>query len=322
MTINNLFNETDLYIFCRQNNFAFNEFHLSADGTVLAVDKESGKLFVGRELTRNKVHDLSSILSADLEDGGTVVVSFKDLSAVCFVPDKEDAAGIVSELKEAVRGTVMDADGEEKEAGVETADGGEVNEYDEEKENGECGEDVVDGDYQVDLAETYSRLINTGRSQAIGYLVSETGMSVEDACRYVDELDPRETDADEAGDEAEDGGASYYQVPDYNNDGTMTREGVLRVVKSLRHGDGIHLEYEPLLGRVRVFDTNFVRLRVDMNMSRYFSMSASGDDYESLKEDIAADLFEYIEIVFLHPDNLSETSCHLKRVTMLARTIA
>lgn len=289
MTINELFNETDLYIFCRQNNFTFNDFFNADDGAVIAVDKESGQVFIGKDLVRRNVHPLSSVISTAIgDDDGTLVLSFDDQSGVTVKVGKDHAGRIVSLLGSAA----VDGPSSNHETVCATP---------------EDTPALADKDFE----ETYSRLINTGRNKAIGYLVSDAGMSVEEACKYVDDLAKQECIIDE-----EDNGS---RVPDFNDDGTMTRDGLLSVLKTLKEGDMIHLEYKPLIGKLRVFDAEFIKLRVDVDTTRYFSMCVSGPDYDTLMEDLAIDLFDYFEVCFFHPEKYTDYSCHLKRVTLLRK---
>ena len=297
MAINTLFNETELAMFQRQTGFTFGEFFKTADGVLFAVDSQSGQVFVGRDLLKANVHELESISSVSQEEDG-VVVAFKSASTVKINASREDAVTFIAQL-----GGISDV-----------ADHGCLCE-EAQTPRGEQSEPVEESSDVLrseELAEFYSRLENTGRSQAIGYLVSETGMSVEDACRYVDEIagpgsiEEPEPEAD--------------TDPDYRRDGTMTKKAILDTVKKLRPGDRIHLEFKPLIGSLRVYDTEYRKLRVDTWGSGYFPLTFSADDYTSLMDSAAEDLFDYIDLYFFCEENSSEISCHLKRVTILKIT--
>lgn len=293
MAINTLFNETELALFQRQTGFTFGEFFNTADGVLFAVDSQSGQVFVGRDLLKANVHELESISSVSQEEDG-VVVAFKSASAVKINASREDAVAFIAQLGD-ISGRCL---GEEGQAP-----------HSNEAESIEESSDVLRSE---ELAEFYSRLYNTGRSQAIGYLVSKTGMSVEDASKYVDEIAGQES-IEKSEPEAD-------TDPDYLRDGTMTRKAILDTVKKLRPGDRIHLEFKPLIGCLRVYDTEYRKLRVDTWGSRYFSLTFSADDYKSLMDSAAEDLFDYIDLYFFCEENSSEISCHLKRVTILKKT--
>ena len=281
------FNETELTIFYRQTGFTFSKFYRSADGSVCALDRQSAQMFIGNDLMRSNVHSLDTIVSATLEEGQGISITFNDSSSVRFNAANDDAEAIIAELQEC----------------IETEDRKELPE-------GELScsqEESLQGLGNEDLNETYSRLANTGRSKAIAYLVAERGMNVNDACAYVDNLEKQED--------------MVQSVPDpvYYPDGTMTKTGILNVVKVLKPGDNIHLEYEPLLGKARIFDTKFVKLSVDVGNSRYFSMYSSADDYASLMEGLSDELFEYMHLFFFREDKGVEDDCRLERITILKK---
>lgn len=299
MVINTLFNETELAMFQRQTGFTFGEFFKTADGVLFAVDSQSGQVFIGRDLLKANVHELESISSFSQEEDG-VVVAFKSASAVKINASREDAVAFIAQLGDISGDAVQGCLSEEGQA----PHGNQAEHVDE-------SADVLRSE---ELAEFYSRLENTGRSQAIGYLVSETGMSVEDACKYVDEI-AGQGSIEEPEPEAD-------TDPDYRRDGTMTKKAILDTVKKLRPGDRIHLEFKPLIGSLRVYDTEYRKLRVDTWGSRYFSLTFSADDYTSLMDSAAEDLFDYIDLYFFCEENSSEISCHLKRVTILKITNA
>lgn len=297
MAINSLFNETELAMFQRQTGFTFGEFFKTADGVLFAVDSQSGQVFVGRDLLKANVHDISSVASVSQAEDG-IVVAFKGSSPVMINASREDVVAFIAQLGD----ITGEADSECICEEAQTPRG-------EQSESVEESSDVLRSEEQ---AEFYSRLANTGRSQAIGYLVSETGMSVEDACKYVDEIAGQEN--------IEKPEPVADTDPDYRRDGTMTRKAILKTVKKLRPGDRIHLEFEPLIGRLRVYDAEYRKLRLDTWVSRYFSLTFSADDFQSLMDSAAEDLFDYIDLYFLCEENSSEISCHLKRVTILEIT--
>lgn len=236
MNITSIFNETELAMFQRQTGFTFGEFFRTADGILFAVDSQSGQVFVGRDLLRANVHELECISSVSQEEDG-VVVAFKSASAVKINASREDAVAFIAQLGDITGEADSECICEEAQASIgKSAESAEVLRSEE-------------------LAEFYSRLANTGRSQAIGYLVSETGMSVEDACKYVDEI-AGQGSIEEPEPEAD-------TDPDYRRDGTMTKKTILDTVKKLRPGDRIHLEFKPLIGSLRVYDTEYRKLRVD-----------------------------------------------------------
>lgn len=293
MGINTLFNETELAIFQRQTGFTFGEYFKSDDGVIFAVDGQSGLVFVGRDLLRANVHKLGSVSSVSQDEDG-IVVSFKDSSSVKIKAGREDA-GLISGLL----GAALD--------GGKTGDIVEEDRAEEPQADIDEGPDVLIG---VGLAEFYSRLVNTGRSQAIGYLVSETGMSVEDACKYVDELAGQKS-VEEPEPES-DADREYYV------DGTMTEKAIFAVVKKLRPGDRIHVEFKPFIGKMRVYDAEYRGLRVDSMGSGNISLAGSyADDFKSLMEEIAEDLFDYLNLCFFCEEDSSELSCRLQRVTIL-----
>lgn len=282
------FNETELAIFYRQTGFTFSKFYRSADGSVCALDRQSAQMFIGNDLMRSNVHSLDTIVSATLEEGQGISITFNDSSSVRFNAANDDAEAIIAELQGC----------------IETEDRKELPE----DKLPEPQEECLQGLGNDDLNETYSRLANTGRSKAIAYLVTERGMNVNDACAYVDNLEKQED--------------MVQSVPDpfYYPDGTMTRKGILETVKGLKPGDSIHLEYEPLLGKARIFDTTFIKLSVDVGNSRYFSLYSSADDYASLMEGVCDELFEYIHLFFFNENKRCEDDCRLKRITLLKKT--
>ena len=157
-----------------------------------------------------------------------------------------------------------------------------------------------------ELTEFYSRLVNTGRSKAIGYLVSETGMSVDEACAFIDKYEGQDTFEN----------ADPDLDPDYLRDGTMTKRAILETVKKLKPNDRIHLEFKPLIGKLRTYDAEYRKLEVNVYSSNLILM-LSADGYQSLMDEAAEKLFDYMDLYFFCEENSSEISCHLKKVTIL-----
>lgn len=161
------------------------------------------------------------------------------------------------------------------------------------------------------LAEVYSILINTGRPSAIRYLVEKTGLSAEDAEKYVGQLgEEGRVNKDELELKLQSG---------FNPDGSMTAQSILSVVKDLKPGNKIHLEYKPFLGKLRVYDTEYRNISVEMLSSKYFSMQCSEKDFQSLMDDVADELFDYMHLYFFCSDNNSEIDCRLSRITVLRK---
>ena len=218
MTIDSIFNETELSIFHRQTGFTFGDCLVSTDGTILAVDRKSDRIFVGNELFRSNLHPLASLTSASMEKG-QIHLKFDDSSSVGINVDEEQAKAVMAVLR----------DLEEAEPAPEEEEDNDGQAANQEEEQPLSGEE---------LNETYSRLVNTGRGSAIDYLVAETGMSVKEACEFLDGIEGKE-DIDETDDPIPD--------PDYHRNGTMTKKAILRTVKELKPGDRIHLEFKPLM---------------------------------------------------------------------------
>ena len=300
MTINSLFNETELAIFYRQTGFTFSDFYKSADGAILAVDYLSRQVFVGENLFRSNVHPLDSLSSASLEDG-QICLKFKDSSSVAITVDGEAADALISELRGLVRNDEQPVPvNEQPTIPVEEQPQSEEEPLPCEEESPLTGKE---------LNETYSRLINSGRKAAFDYLVGKTGMTSKEADEYLDELGEKE--------ENENIEEIMTPDPDYHRDGTMTPYGIFRVVKKLKPGDRIHLEFKPLIGKLRVYDAEYRKLAIDLLTARNFSLQGSDDDFDSLMDDVAWDIFEYMDLYFLCEDIQTEISCHLKRVTVL-----
>lgn len=301
MTIESIFNETELSIFYRQTGFSFGDFFRAEDGTIFAVDRQSGQIFVGDDLLRSNVHALDSIASVNREDG-TVHLKFKDSSSAVITFDWREAEAIVTELHDFVEAaSPVPSEGYE---GLQ--DGLEKEKPDNPEDDNPDGIDEEQPLSQEELNEVYSRLLNTGRGTALGYLVRETGMSVEEAGEYLNKLDKNPEEMLDKSD----------PDPDTRRDGTMTKRAIIRTVKELKPGDKIHIEFKPLMGKLRVYETEYIKLSIAV-FSRYFSVNASNTDFASLMDDVAEDLFDYMDIHFFCEENLSEISCHLKRVTVL-----
>ena len=296
MTIHSFFNETELTIFYRQTGFSFNDFYKSADGTILAVDYLSRQVFVGENLFRSNVHSLDSLASASLEDG-QICLKFKDSSSVAIAVDGEAADALTSELCGLVRNDEQPV----------PVNGHPTIPVEEQQQSEE--EPPLTG---KELNETYSRLINSGRKAAFDYLVEKTGMTSKEADQYLEELGENENE-----EEVENIEDVRISDPDYHRDGTMTPNGIFRVIKKLKPGDRIHLEFKPLIGKLRVYDAEYRKLAINLSNARYFSLQGSDDDFDSLMKDIAWDLFEYIDLYFFCEDIQTEISCHLRRVTVL-----
>lgn len=282
MPITSLFNETELAIFRKQCNFEFRDYKQCEDGTIYALDYMSGQVFIGRDLVRGNVHKLSDILSVT-EENGAVNVTFKDARKACFAAGTDSAGAIVIELRNYIQTD-------------------ETEDYDENE-----FQEVLDT-CQTDkaLRETYSRLINTGRSKAIAYLVSEVGMSVKSASKYVDEI------------EIMDATGETGNIPKINDPGRMSEEDIFAVVKQLKSGDRIHLEYKPFVGKLRVYDAEFTDLVISAD-SRGDSIYLRAGDYSSLMEDLSEKMFGYMSLWFLCPDNGSEINIRLDKLRVLRK---
>lgn len=107
--------------------------------------------------------------------------------------------------------------------------------------------------------------------------------------------------------------------PEYHRDGTMTGRAIFETVKRLKPGARIHLEFKPLIGKLRVCDAEYRKIKIDSasGVGNYFSLNEQAEDFQSLMNDVAEDLFDYIDLYFKCAENDSEISCHLRRVTML-----
>lgn len=286
MTADSIFNETELTIFHRQTGFTFSDIYQSSDKSILAIDHQSNQIFIGDDLVRSYVHPLNSLKSVRMENG-KACLEFQDSAEAVITVDGSITEEMISALQNlAVPESVS----------MENADG----------QDGMKPAAPLGG---KELAELYYRLATKGRSSAVHYLVKEIGMDLRDAGEYLDDL-MAEEEPDEKTDEAAYG-------PNYYADGTMTPYAITETIKKLKPGSRIHLEYKPLIGKLRVLDTTYCSLSISLSNQRYSLMSASGSDFNSLMEDAFEKLFEYTDISFLSEDGCSEDSCHLKRVKAL-----
>lgn len=291
MTIDTFFNETELALFSRQANFTFGEYYLSGDGTILAKDNQSGQIFIGKDLLKSNLHPMDTLVSVDLEEDHIIKISFKDSPAAHIIAKKTDAEAIVAELRSCMESN-------------ETCEPADSVDPDEEEQK-QTPEETIPFQSNKEMNEFYSRLVNTGRSKAIAYLVEETGMGVNEACEYVDSMKEREETEESVTD------------PDFNRDGSITRKGILEVLQNLHPGDMIHVEYKPLIGKLRIYDAKYLELRVEVIQSRYFSLDVNGEDYRSLMNNLTDELFDWMHIKVLNPISHSESGCKLTRVKML-----
>lgn len=99
MTVDSIFNETELSIFHRQTGFTFGDCLVSTDGTILAVDRKSDRIFVGNELFRSNLHPLASLTSASMEKG-QIHLKFDDSSSVGINVDEEQAKAVMAVLRD------------------------------------------------------------------------------------------------------------------------------------------------------------------------------------------------------------------------------
>lgn len=305
--INTIFNETELAIFHRQTGFTFSECFRSTDETICALDPESAQIFIGKDLLTRNVHSFGSIVSVDMKDKGCACISFTDSDNAMFAVKDEDGAAILSALKECIHSDNIDDGelGENEEYGKEDV----PEEY---MDDNGYDDAVNEVQYENDrlLVEVYSRLLNTGRINAINYLVSEIGMSAEDAAEYVNSLDGQDK-VDNSQDILKKTQTADAHIP---ND----KDSVLAIVKELKPGDKIHVEYKPLLGKPKVYDADFVKLEIKI-FSRYFSLYKSADTFASFMDEIAFDLFDNIKIHFFCLDNCIEHSVALGGVRELKK---
>lgn len=300
MPINAIFNETELTIFFRQTHFSFGDFYKASDGMICAVDQLSRQVFVGDDLSKSNVHAMDAVESVKMDEDHFVRFMFKDSSTAQIKVDEKDVEVILAELQNWVQ-----PDEVESMSDFEQSLDPEQVESQEESLHSLMG-DSSQFLSNEDLNEVYSRLLNTGRSKAMGYLVSEVGMGLDEANKYLDMLDNSETMEESVQESA--------CFPD----GTMRKNTILSTLKELRTGDRIHLEYKPLIGKLHVYDTEYRKLSL-VTDSRYFSLSGTADDFPSLLEDISSQLYDYLYLVFFCPDNYTDISCRLSRVKVLKK---
>ena len=311
MQIDKIFNETELAIFCRQTHFSFDDCHQSEDGAIYALDEHSGQIFIGEDLFRNNVHDLDTLASVSLDDDGIILLTFKDSSSIQIKTDDGEAEAFVSRLRDCIGEGEDEIAREEEIAPQEEATVPEEEFVPEEDVTAPAAEETADDDDVVlkmsdeEYIETYSRLINTGRSKAIAYLVSEARMSVEDANRVVDGIDGVEDMVE------------VVPEPDFNRDGSMSGKAVLDVVRTLKPGDRIHLEYKSLIGKVRLLEAEFLKVGVESFGQKYLTINEYASDYQSLVKDVMRDLFDYMYLGVFCEESASETDIHLKRVRVI-----
>lgn len=291
-SIESIFNETELALFQRQTGFTFGKFYKAADGILLAADDQSGQVFIGNDLLRTNVHGFSSI-STVCRNEGCLTLTFKNSPTKIIHASREDAEAFVAELGDITQTASLEDIGEETTPQPD--------------KQPNTMEELQESLSNEELNEFYSRLVNTGRGEAIEYLVSKIGMNIKDASRYLDELEGQETIAES------------LPEPKYHRDGTMTGRAIFETIKRLKPGDRIHLEFKPLIGKLRVYDAEYRKIKIDSTsgVGNYFALNEQAKDFQTLMNDVAEDLFDYMDLYFHCDENDSEISCHLKRVTML-----
>lgn len=292
--ISAIYNETELAIFYRQAHFTFGEYHQTADGTVCALDKSSGQLFVGQDLRKNCVHPVESILSVTVDEDGGLCVTFADSQTVCVRLERAASETLAAELKECL-----------PDENPDSGDDG----TDRDEDTVPLEEEQAREENKV-LTETLSILLNSGRLDAAGYLVSKVGMSVDAASRYVEKL----TKQYESGNEE----CQRVEMPVFEETGKMPRSSIYATVKELKPGDIVHIEYKPLIGKLRVLDAEYHSMFIDQN-SRYAFITAYANDYNTLKEDIITDLLENLNIIVINPENGKNVYFQLHNLKVLRK---
>ena len=283
MTIDKIFNETELTIFYRQTKFTFGDFVKTSDGTICAIDKEAGLVFIGSDLRRSNVHSLDSVASVNIDEKQAITISFNGLSPVEINAEGcSEAEAFVSELKGFVESRLKDVPGDEPQ---------------------ECTCPQLSNE---ELSETYARLANTGRYGAVSYLVKAIGISVNEAEEFVDKL--------EYNDELIESGSEF----DYNRDSSMAEHTILSIVKELKAGDKVHIEYKPLLGKLRIYDAEVKAIKVDV-FEKYFSLDISADDYSSFMDELACKLFSQMKLEIYCQELDNYKTCKLKRIKILKK---
>lgn len=154
-----------------------------------------------------------------------------------------------------------------------------------------------------------SEMISVIDEFAVGQIDPDPGTpDAQEACEYFDGLDNKSGE-----DEAE------TPVAGECLERFRQRDAILEVVSELRPGDKIRFEYKPLIGKARIVETEYRYMNVELNDSRYFSISQSADDLHSLLESISSDLFGYIYLNCICQETASEVSYRLKRLSGLRK---
>lgn len=307
MTIDKIFNETELTIFYRQTKFTFGDFVKTSDGTICAIDKEAGLVFIGSDLRRSNVHSLDSVASVNIDEKQAITISFNGLSPVEINAEGcSEAEAFVSELKWFVESRMKDVPGDE------VQDAGEAEQIEDEQfetrsqESDEPQECTCPQLSNEELSETYARLANTGRNGAVSYLVKATGISVNEAEEFVDKLEYK--------DELIESGSEF----DYNRDGSMAEHTILSIVKELKAGDKVHIEYKPLLGKLRIYDAEVQAIKINV-WERDFSLDISADDYSSMMDELACKLFPHMKLEIYCKETDNYKDCKLERIKILKK---
>ena len=303
MKIDSLFNETELTIFFRQTGFTFSDCYRTSDGTIFAVDRQSNQVFVGNDLFRNNVHPLDSLESVDVENG-QIHLSFKNSSSAVVIADGGEAGSVLDVLRDFVKVDQASTASNDGHSG-DLLEGYPVGRpLDELKQSLDSEEQVLD-----EMKQPVDRE---------GWFLGEMEQLQGEEDRFGDEMEQTsdEMEQEEDNSETEKEDESDYNLV-YGPEGIMSRGAILRVIKKLKPGDRIHLEYKPVLGKLRVYDTEYVRLEIDLNSSRYFTLFASGADYVSLMDRAVVELFDHIDLYFFCPENKTDISCHLRRIRKL-----
>jgi len=305
--ISAIYNETELAIFYRQAHFTFGDYHQTADGTVCALDKSSGQLFVGQDLRKNCVHPVESILSVTVDEDGGLCVTFVDSQTICVSLERAASETLAAELKECLPDEDTVSGGGET-TGDENPDSGDDG-TDRDEDTVPLEEEQIQKEDKV-LTETLSILGNSGRSKAIGYLMSKVGLSADEASRYVNELKEQNESVCEE--------CRRVIMPVFEETGKLSQSSILAIVKELKPGDIVHIEYKPLIGKLRVLDAEYCSMYLNLNM-RYSSIIASADDFNALKEDIITDLLDFLNINVINPENGSTSSYELRNLRVLTK---
>ncbi|MBQ0053823.1 MAG: hypothetical protein KBS89_05135 [Bacteroidales bacterium] len=312
MTIDKIFNETELTIFYRQTKFTFGDFVKTSDGTICAIDKEAGLVFIGSDLRRSNVHSLDSVASVNIDEKQAITISFNGLSPVEINAEGcSEAEAFVSELKWFVESRMKDVPGDEVQDAGE-AEQQEAEQIEDEQfetrsqESDEPQECTCPQLSNEELSETYARLANTGRDGAVSYLVKAIGISVNEAEEFVDKLEYK--------DELIESGSEF----DYNRDGSMAEHTILSIVKELKAGDKVHIEYKPLLGKLRIYDAEVREIKIKV-WERDFSLDISADDYSSMMDELACKLFPHMKLEIYCKETDNYKDCKLERIKILKK---